>query len=396
MAWTVLSLPGSRAAAGPALEWTRQFGMFGGSRDSVSGLSLDGLGSLYLSFSIAATNPPYGYPSMAKYGEDGNQIWQRQISGRAVSADGLGNVFTGSISNLDASGNELWSRQPFGTGISADGTGHVYAVTTLGRPLPSDDGLLRKFDAAGNGLWSRQFGTSDHEQELVVSADGAGNVFTYGQRVLADAPRYTPSATLTKFDAQGNESWTRTLESARYVVTGGVAADGLGNVYITGQSNAPILKPRVHPGYDAFLAKYDATGNRLWLQEFGTAEFGDSGRGVAVDCHGNVFVTGNMGDPYLAMFDADGNQQWLHQFGTPADDSADYLATDGSGHVYVAGVTRGDLGGSNAGGGGYDVFVAKFNVNVPEPSTGLLLLIAAGFGLPIAGVRRCRQESFPA
>jgi hypothetical protein len=375
-----LSVCTAGLATGPTVDWIRQLWAFDGDSDSVSGLSLDGLGGLYLSFSLLGPSPPYGAPYLDKYDLDGNQIWRRQITSGGVSADGLGNVFTGNISNLDVDGNVIWSLPPQPGAISADGAGNVYTVRPLGRPLPSDDGLLRKFDAAGNLIWSRQFGSSDHEQELIVSADAAGNVFTYGQRVLADAPRYTPSATLTKFDADGNEYWTRTLESARYVLIGGVAADGLGNVYNTGRSNAPILKPRVHLGYDAFLAKYDAEGNRLWLQEFGTAEFADSARGVAFDGQGNVFVTGNMGDPFLAKFDGDGNQAWLHQFGTPADDLASFVAADALGNVYVAGQTRGDFGSPNAGGGGYDVFLAKFNVNVPEPPAGRLLLIAVGLG----------------
>jgi hypothetical protein len=399
MALTTLSLPSSRATADPALEWIRQFGTFGGDGDTVSGLSLDGLGSIYLSFNLVGTNPPYGDPYMAKYGEDGNQIWQRQLVGSGVSADALGNVFTRGVGNYDANGNELWSRQPGGTGISADGAGHVYAVTTLGRPLPSDDGLLRKFDAAGNELWSRQFGTSDHEQQLLVSADGGGNVFTFGQRVLSTTNTYTPSATLTKFDADGNEYWTRTLESARYVNRGGVATDGLGNVYITGNSNAPLVEPRLHLGYDAFVAKYDADGNRLWLQEFGSPAHDDSS-GVAVDMLGNVYVVGNTqgdlgglnlgeADAYLAKFDSNGNELWVHQFGTTSRDLPDVVRTDGLGSVYVAGQTRGDLGGPNAGGGGDDAFLAKFNVNVPEPSTGLLLLIMTGMGL---ASRRVRME----
>lgn len=407
MALTALSLPGSRASAGPALEWTRQFGTFGGDSDSVAGLSLDGQGNVYLSGetwgSLGGLNAGGGDGYVAKYHETGSQVWLRQFGTASrdrslgISADGLGNVFqTGAlggffISKSDATGNEIWRRPPAGisgSGISADGMGSAYVTGTLGRPLPDDQGVLEKLDAAGNQLWSRQFGTTDHEQSLRVSADMAGNVFAYGVKTPGDSNTFQPSATLTKFDANGNEYWTRTVESARYVNRGGVAADGLGNVYITGNSNAPILKPRVHLGYDAFVAKYNAAGNRVWLQEFGTAEFADDARSVAVDGLGNVFVVGNMGAPFLAKFDVGGNQLWLHQFGAADSDVASLVAADGAGKVYVAGQTRGDLGGPNAGGGGYDVFLAKFNVNVPEPSTGLLLVISAGMGLASRRLRR--------
>jgi hypothetical protein len=398
MATALLSLGGACWAQGPALEWIRKLGSGG---DTVAGMSPDGLGGVYLAGetwgSLAAPNAGGGDVYLAKYSTTGDPLWVSQFGTASrdrtlsMAANGLGNVFhsaitsgppaSPSLKNYDANGSERWSVRPAGiagSGVSADGAGNVYLTGTIGRPAPDDDGVLEKYDSAGNLLWSRQFGTSDHEQGLVVSADSAGNVFTYGQSVKSDTNRYTPSATLTKFDADGNEYWTRIVESARYVNRGGVAADGLGNVYITGNSNAPIIEPRVHIGYDAFVAKYDAAGNRLWLQEFGTAEFADNARGVAVDGRGNVFVVGTMGDPFLANFDGDGNQIWTYQFGAPEFDSASFVSVDRAGHVYVAGRTTGDPGGPNA--GGYEIFLAKFNVNVPEPTTGRLLLIAIGLG----------------
>jgi hypothetical protein len=379
-------------AAGPTLEWIRQFGTPSGDGEEVAGMSLDGLGSIYVSGttwgSLGGPNAGGADAFLGKFDVAGNQQWihQYDVGGRGVSADGLGNVFVASLLKYDADGNELWRRAGAGGGgLSADGIGNVYTtgVTTVS-PM-DEDGFVKKYDAAGNELWSRQFGSSDYDQSLRLSADPIGNVFAIRVSV---GPGINQRVFLTKFDSAGNEYWTRDLESARYVQRGGVAADGLGNVYISGSSNAPIAEPRVYPGYDAFVAKYDAAGNRVWINEFGTTG-NESAGGVAVDGLGNVFVVGNTtgslggpnaggNDTFLAKFDVDGNQLWIHQFGTTADDSyADYVSADGSGNVYIAALTRGDLGGPNAGGGGYDVFLAKFNVSVPEPSTGFLLCIAA-------------------
>ncbi len=165
-------------------------------------------------------------------------------------------------------------------------------------------------------------------------------------------------------------------------------ADGLGNVYITGDSNGPCSNLDCTCGYDAFVAKYDADGNQVWLQEFGTP-LRDTSNGVALDAMGNVFVVGttngsfgapNLGgaDVYLAKFDSDGNEIWIHQFGTDAADASGPIRVDEFGDVYLAGRTRGNLGGP-IGGSVDDVFLAKFNVSdvsVPEPSAAFILLPA--------------------
>ncbi len=294
-----------------------------------------------------------------------------------------------SIRNFDPQGNEIWNRTPGGP-VSADGAGSVYVAGSIFNSASgTDDGRIIKFDAAGNQLWSRQFGSNDYDQNLEISADAIGNVFAIG---TSNNNGINQRVFVTKFDGDGNQYWTREIISARYVQRGGIVADGIGNVYISGSSNAPIAEPRIYPGYDAFVAKYDADGNRVWINEFGTES--DEGRGgISVDGLGNVYVSGstagslggpNAGgrDAFLAKFDVNGNQGWIHQFGTTADDVyVDHISADGLGNVYIAGLTRGDLGGPNSGGSGYDVFLAKFSEAVPEPSTWLSLLIAAAVAI---------------
>jgi hypothetical protein len=70
-------------------------------------------------------------------------------------------------------------------GVSADGLGNVYisGVThgALGGPNAGNaDAFVSKYDAAGALLWTRQFGTSDDDVSICVSADGLGNVYASG------------------------------------------------------------------------------------------------------------------------------------------------------------------------------------------------------------------------
>lgn len=52
--------------------------------------------------------------------------------------------------------------------------------------------------------------------------------------------------------------------------------------------------------------------------------------------------------------------QWVRQFGTAAYDAASAVTTDGSGHIYVGGVTRGTLPTQTSAGNG-DAFVARYD-----------------------------------
>ncbi len=70
----------------------------------------------------------------------------------------------------------------------------------------------------------------------------------------------------------------------------------------------------------------------------------------------------------LARFNASGQLQWRRQFGSSQPDYAKYVAVDGHGHVYVAGIYQDTAAFGQAGGtevllrtrGGYDAFLAKY------------------------------------
>lgn len=136
---------------------------------------------------------------------------------------------------------------------------------------------------------------------------------------------------------------------------------------------------------DAFLAKFDADGNNLWTRQQGTT-LRDTATAVAIDAQGNTLITGFMNgagigtagqtdDGFLAKFGPSGNLLSDQTFGTTSSDDPAGIALDKSGGVYLVGFTYGNFAGQNA--GFADAFIAKFS-QVPEPSS-LALLVSGCF-----------------
>ncbi|MCX7427645.1 MAG: SBBP repeat-containing protein [Planctomycetia bacterium] len=185
---------------------------------------------------------------------------------------------------------------------------------------------------------------------------------------------------LAKYDSSGEMCWCRQIGTSDFDSTDSVAVDADGNAYVTGFTGfigALGAAGRVYA--DAYVAKFDPSGNLLWSHEIGSSSY-DQGFSVAVDATENVYVTGvtegslggpNAGDDdvFLAKYDSLGNLLWCEQMGTSAWEWSGSVAVDRAGDVYISGSTEGSLGGPNT--GGPDIFLMKFVV--PEPSFFLLL-----------------------
>ncbi len=165
--------------------------------------------------------------------------------------------------------------------------------------------------------------------------------------------------------------WTRQLGTNDNDSARGVSVDNSGNVYVAGRTGGD-LDGNTSAGYrDMFLVKYDTGGNKLWTKLLGTNSL-DYGWGVSVDGSGNVYVAGDtygdldgntnagLGDMFLVKYDTGGNKQWTKQLGTGDDDNCWDVSVDSSGNAYVAGSTEGGLDG-NTNEGGWDMFLVKYD-----------------------------------
>ena len=176
---------------------------------------------------------------------------------------------------------------------------------------------------------------------------------------------------LVKHDSDGVKQWARQIGTSAYEEGYGIAADSVGNIYVSGRTSGGLDGTNLG-NYDAIVMKYDNAGNQLWVQQFGTSAWEES-HGIAIDSSGNVYVAGhtkgglegniNAGreDVFLVKYNSSGLKQWTQQLGTYTHDYMSSITTDSNGNIYVTGSTGGGLDGNTFAGGGFDVFVVKYN-----------------------------------
>lgn len=178
-------------------------------------------------------------------------------------------------------------------------------------------------------LWIRQFGTPASEYAEDAATDEDGNVYVVGvtEGSLFGRNQGSGDGWVAKFDATGHKLWAQQIGTDQYDRATGVATDADGNVYVVG-------------GLDAGnVAKYDAAGHRIWEQRID----GYPSK-VATDKDGNAFVgsvtfDGEYGVS-LAKLDGLGRLLWTREL--PLGGASDYVsgvAADEEGNIYLAGST---------------------------------------------------------
>ncbi len=390
--------------------WTRQFGTRGS--DIAHSAAVDRAGNIYITGSTTGAftgQNLFGGAFLRKYDSGGNELWTRQFglsyaAASSVAVDSSGNVYLAGdafLRKYDSGGNELWTRQ-FGTSsfdaaysVAADNNGNIFVAGRSG----NDDAFLCKYDADGNQNWLQRFGGLLVDIAYSVSVDGAGNAYVaglMGQLLPTESgPQKDYDAFLRKYDSAGSVVWSRQIGGSPWTASWSieraysVVVDNAGNVYVAGEINGGVLPGQTNSGgwLDAFLRKYDPTGNELWTRQFGTAR-DDTAYSVTIDSADHVYVAGESTGlfpdsapsccAFLRKYDASGNDLWTRQFGTWNYEAAYSVVTGNSDSVYVVGATPGSFPGQLSS-GDYDAFVRKYDPRnptrisigsiYPEPST---------------------------
>lgn len=347
----------------------------------ISTLSI-GVSVLSVASTATAEGPPtldwlrdYIVPRYATFGNVtviGDEIY---VSGKhanatntAVSVDVVLNYdFSGTLQETFEVGSP--ARWDYVSGFESDSAGSLYlggsTSGNIGAPNEDDyDAYLRKVTTTGSTVWNHQLGSTNVDEFRAVSLDGLGNLYYAGAGAgnLLGESQGANDALIGKRDTDGNLLWSRQFGGAQDDSAMGIAADSLGNVFVAGFTVSDLAG--AVGGSDAFLAKFDASGNQQWLQQYGSSS-NDDVRRLAADGLGNVYalewIDRRESRTYrVSKYASDGTSLWNRIIGT--DDSVlsvSALTLDKAGNIYVGGGTKLDLAGEND--GELDAFISKYS-----------------------------------
>jgi hypothetical protein len=315
--------------------------------------------------------------------------------------------------------NFLWAQTASsgsseGQGICVDPYGNTYVTgygngtLTFGSSSAStysQSAFLAKYDALGNALWVRcpdqvsAFAPDDVSWS--VACDAAGNAYIagkftsdkliFGSDTLFHSPGTPDQFFIAKYDPYGNAVWARTAENDNNDVAYAVCVDAGGNILVGGyfQSTELVfgtdtIVNNSTTGYpDAFLVKYDPSGNVIWAKNAG-GTLTETVRSITTDTFGNIYLAGyfssssfsfgssmvtNSGsgnDIMILKFDTSGNPLWGRSGGGTGDDQARSICVNNDNSVSVCGyyysstMTLGSAVLTNASVGYSDLFVARY------------------------------------
>jgi hypothetical protein len=171
------------------------------------------------------------------------------------------------------------------------------------------------------------------------------------------------NAFLIKYDTTGNILWLKQSD----LVASNICSDTIGNIYIVGHHTGTLTIDSItltsNGNADVFAAKYDQSGNLIWVRSFG-GDYTDYVNGISSDNNGNIYLTGefrsssiNFGndtlinsitdsstsDIFIVKYDTEGNEIWAKSLGGTNYDKGYDIKNDKNNNVYVTGQFFGHL-----------------------------------------------------
>lgn len=339
----------TKFAADGRKHWLRQFGT--PYQDEAGDIRVDAKGEVFISGTTRGVFDSTAFGGdgdifLAKYDRDGNKIWTRmlgspyQANPGGMAFDALGNIFMG---------------------------GAVYGSLDGNAYAGYSDALLVKFDANGNKQWVRQFGTALHDSSSSVVVDSVGDVYISGSTdgaLEGNVSAGRSDILVARFRGDGSRVWLRQTGSPQDE-SGSIALGADGRLYIGGYTNGTFDGNPNMGSTDFLFVQYDTNGNKGWSRTYGTAGTDIPG-GIVADSLGGLYLSGwtreatstSTEDMLLVKYDTSGNRQWVRRKGGPASEVLTATAVDGA-DVVVAGYANVGVDGNQALGDN-DVAIVKY------------------------------------
>ena len=398
-----------------------------------SSVAVDGLGNVYIAdtandrvrkVDAAGIITTYAGTGERGYGGDGGPAVSAKLHSHDVAVDGQGNLYilghnrvrkvdAAGIITTFAGGGSGWEEGGSATsvslndlhGLAVDGLGNVY-ITKWSSSYSSRSGYyyysnqvlrvdpagtITTFAGIGSGGYSGDGGpavSAELRSPEGVAADGLGNIYIadYGNHRVRKVDAAGTISTFVGTDSR-NIGDGGPATHARLVRPEGVALDALGNVYIADENNHRVRK------VDAAgtITTFAGTGEQGFLGDGWPASQAKLSypKGVAVDRLGNVYIADTRNHRVrkvdaagtITTFAGTGETGYLGD-GEPATWARLYypesLAVDGQGNVYIADTFNHRVRKVDAAGTIYTRTVEGWYAGGDEPYTSISLNYPGG------------------
>lgn len=323
--FTLQILPAISFSQTPNLEWIRTYGPSDSLADFLNDMDIDTSGNVYVTGRIAVNSQNTNYATV-KYNSAGVQQWVATYNGI-----GSNSIDEAVALRVDKAGNV------FVTGYSE------------ARGFLSDTYATIKYNTNGVMQWLARYDGGVQDDPTAIFVDDSGYVYVSG---ISYKTGQGADYLTIKYDKNGDSVWVKRYngpmnqnDNAR-----DMTVDGMGNVYVTGDSEDDYL-----------TIKYSPQGQLLWAQRYTIGL--DISWKVVTDNNGNVFVTGtvsiNNNDDILTIkYLPDGSLAWYNRYNGAANrlDIAKDMKLDPNQNIYVAGVSSTNATGT-------DYITIKYNQN---------------------------------
>lgn len=339
------------------------------------------------------------------FGVDGDSDGNIYISGHTLSPDfpssagafqiGLNANYDAYILKFDPSGQRLWATY---YGGSQNDFGYRLKVSPSGKPTLSGytysndlyvsssgvfssafsgsiDAFITQFDQNGNFLWGTFAGGSGGDFAISMDMDKLGFIALSGFTSSTDFPVSSGAwqttfggaldCFLAKFDSTGNRIWATFVGGTNSEDAHAVKFDSFGNIIIAGDtysSNFPVstgaYQNSLMGGGDAYVAKFNNSGNNLWATYLGGSGNEDIDA-LACDLSNNIYFTGysastdfpvtsgafqtsmnGIRDLTAGSLNSAGNLRWLTYSGGTAWDMGRGIIVNTNGKITICGETN--------------------------------------------------------
>ena len=372
-------------------KWIQKYNGPGNNYDEAKFVAVDDSGNVYVTGYSFGSGTSYDYATI-KYSSGGIQKWIQRYNGLANSGDyanslvidRLGNIYVTGESygngtsrdyatiKYNSNGDSIWVKRYNGSAngsdkaysIDVDEFRNVYVTGISSESGTSDDIQTIKYNSNGVKMWDRKYNGpgNSYDAAYSIKVDYSGNVYVTGYSYTTNYEYVT-----VKYNSSGVQQWSQLYSGSlnRSGSARSIAVDGLGNIYITGNSQDSTGT------YDYATLKYNSSGIQQWVQRYnGPSNSSDNGKSIACDSLGNVYVTGysigngTSNDYATIKYNSSGIQQWVNRYNGTGNstDVGNTLAVDQLGNIYVTGYSLGT--------GTYDITTIKYS---PQTITSLNL-----------------------